>query len=190
MWQRFNENKDLLIVAIASFFIGFGAASLVGNDEKRNLSTGSSEGPGIEDITLPPLPFNKDTAGNAMQGGMEVAVSSLGNTLEIENQRAGVSVFVKRVEFPETRWIVLRDVNDDGTLGNILGAGWFPAGAHENVSVPLLRSTVGGEQYRAVLYADTNGNKQFEHKTDEPVKDSKGNTVSVSFSTVASPSGQ
>lgn len=180
MWERFNENKDLIIVAIASFFIGFGSASFFGGDTTSKDKTESLKGAEIDDITLPPLPFNKETAG--------ATIVSRSNMLIVENQRAGSSVMVKKAELPETRWIVVGEKNKDGARGAILGAGWFPAGTHENVLVSLLRETVGGEEYLVVLFADTNQDKQFDHKADEPVKDAGGNIISASFSTVASPS--
>ena len=182
MLQRLNENKDLIIVAVASFFIGFGAASLFEGSgpvvEKK-----TAEKAEIADITLPPLPF--DASSNN-----EATANTHTNALVVENQRAGVSLSVHKVELPEPQWIVVRDMNDDGSWGTILGAGWFAAGTHENVSMSLLRALIGGEQYAAVLYADTNGDKKFDHKIDMPLKDSTGNFVSVSFGVIASPSGQ
>ena len=49
-----KENKDLIIVAIASFFIGFGVASLFGGDVDTAPRTREEA---LEDTTLPPLPF-------------------------------------------------------------------------------------------------------------------------------------
>lgn len=178
MFQRLNENKDLFIVAIASFFIGFGAASFFGGGTDTTVDE-SGQGSKIQDITLPPLPFDKETAGKEGQP-----------SLVVENQRSGSSVVVRKAEFPEARWIVVQDAGNKGTAGNILGAGWFPAGTHENVLVPLLRVMTGGEQYAAVLYADMNGDKKFDHKTDIPVKNAAGDLVSISFRTIASPSGE
>ncbi|TSC69282.1 MAG: hypothetical protein G01um101470_1062 [Parcubacteria group bacterium Gr01-1014_70] len=182
MLQRLKENKDLFIVAIASFFIGFGAASFFGGSADKNADN-LSQGMEIQDITLP---FNKETTGKAEQPSARQTSSSL----MVENQRAGSSVLVKKAGLSEAQWIVIRDTNNDGTAGNILGAGWFPPGMHENVSVPLLRETTGGEQYMALLYSDTNGDKQFDHQTDAPVKNVAGDVISVSFSTVASPCGE
>ncbi len=186
MWQRLNENKDLIIVAIASFFIGFGAASLFGGDDKGSALY--QDDAKKEDATLPPLPFDKDTAGKGTQAGL--VMSSGKDAITVENQRAGASVAVKKAEFSEARWIVVREINEKGAAGNILGAGWFPGGMHENILVPLLKETTGGEQYKAELFSDSNGDKKFDHKTDEPVKDAAGNTVSTSFSTVASAGGE
>lgn len=178
MLQRLNENKDLIIVAIASFFIGFGAASLFGEDMTEKTT----------DVTLPPLPFNEERVEKNLEPRAgDVTVISGTNSLLVENQRAGSSVEVQKGEFPEARWVVVRDMNDDGTLGNILGASWFPAGMHQNISVQLVRGTMGGEQYAAMLFADSNGDKKFDHKMDEPVKDSSGNIISAMFRTVATP---
>ena len=177
MFQRLNENKDLLIVAIASFFIGFGAASLFGGGAAERTA-GTPQGAQIENVTLPPLPFD------------EASTKKISDALTVENQRAGSSVVLQKSEFQEAHWVVVRDVNDDGTPGNILGAGWFPAGAHENMSVPLVRATVGGEHYVAVLFSDSNGDKKFDHKTDQPVKDASGKILFAKFSTVASAGGE
>ncbi|OGZ46928.1 MAG: hypothetical protein A3J54_01820 [Candidatus Ryanbacteria bacterium RIFCSPHIGHO2_02_FULL_45_13b] len=184
MIERLKENQDVLIVAIASFFIGFGAASLFTGDVDKD-ATLNSQKMETKDTTLPPLPFNTETAG---KGNQMVPVDA--NTFVIENQRAGVSVFVKKAEFSEPRWIVIREANAGDVAGAILGAGWFPAGAHENIIVPLLRGTVGGEQYQAELFFDSNGDKQFDHNTDQPLKDTAGNAISISFNTVASAGGE
>lgn len=187
MLQRLNENKDLIIVAIASFFIGFGAASLLTGDTNKDSGKDSVMNP-----TLSPLPFDKEPMGkgsetNVVSGMMP---SSGTDVFVVENQRGGASVLVKKAEFSEARWIVIREMKNDGVMGNILGAGWFSGGVHENVSVPLLREMVGGEQYKAELFSDSNGDKQFDHKTDEPIKDAVGNMISVSFNTVASADGE
>lgn len=187
MLQRLNENKDLIIVAIASFFIGFGSASFFGDDTESKDKTEFSQGAEMEDITLPPLPFKEDTTGKGTQPTETAGTNGI-STLMVDNQRAGSSVMVKKAELSEAQWIAVREKNKDGSIGAILGAGWFPAGAHENISVPLARETVGGEEYLVVVFADINKDKQFNHKIDEPVKDAAGNMVSASFSTVASPS--
>lgn len=188
--QRLSENKDLIIVAIASFFIGFGAASLFTGDENKN-SAGSLQETESGDTALPPLPFDKETVGNGNQAVTGAVVKSSGaNTLVVENQRAGASVLVKKAEFSEARWIVVRETNAGGVAGAILGAGWFSSGVHENVLVPLVRETVGGEQYRVELFSDSNGDKQFNHKMDEPVKDAAGKIIFGLFHTVASADGE
>lgn len=187
MMQQLKDNKDVIIVAIASFFIGFGAASFFTGDVKKDAEKDSVMNP-----TLSPLPFEKETMGKGNETNVAAGTmpSSGTDAFMVENQRAGVSVLVKKAEFSAARWIVIREINDTGTAGNILGAGWFPGGVHENVFVPLLKGTVGGEQYKAELFSDSNGDKQFDHKADEPLKDAAGNMISVSFSTVASADGE
>ncbi|OGZ43963.1 MAG: hypothetical protein A3J55_00840 [Candidatus Ryanbacteria bacterium RIFCSPHIGHO2_02_FULL_45_17b] len=187
MLQRLNENKDLIIVAIASFFIGFGVASLFTGDTNKDSSKDSAMNP-----TLAPLPFNKESAGKGTETNVAAGMmpSSGTDMVVVENQRAGASVLVQKADFSEARWVVVRETNDDGAAGNILGAGWFPGGVHENMLVPLLRDMVGGERYKAELFSDSNGDKQFDHKTDEPVKDAAGNMISVSFNTIASADGE
>ena len=185
MLQRLNENKDLIIVAIASFFIGFGAASLLGGPEGKDAAQ-SPKGAAKEDVTLPSLSFEKEktTEKNSKQPMKDT------NSLTVENQRAGLSVLVKKADLSGARWIVVRETTDDGAPGNVLGAGWFPAGMHENISVPLLRGMVSGKQYMAILFADTGEDKQFDHKVDQPVADRAGKMISAAFSTVASADGE
>ena len=184
MIERLKENKDVLIVAVASFFIGFGVASFFTGDANKDSAL-NPQNAETGDTALPPLPFNKETAGKGNQ-----AVSMGTNAFMVENQRAGISVLVKKAEFSEPRWIVIREANAGDVAGAILGAGWFPAGAHENIIVPLLRGTVGGEQYQAELFFDSNGDKQFDHNTAQPLKDTAGNAISISFNTVASAGGE
>lgn len=189
MFQRLNENKDLVIVAIASFFIGFGAASFFGDSSVADNKDTSALSNKVGIDTTLPSPFNSETAEKNVEltNGKSVVIPNT-NTLVIENQRAGSSVFVKKAELSQAEWVVIRETNTNGSAGNILGAGWFPAGVHENVSVELLRGMISGERYVAMLFSDADGNKKFDHTTDAPVSDADGNSIATLFSTVASPS--
>src|SRR3989344_4020182 len=125
MLQRLNENKDLI------------------KDSAMNP-------------TLAPLPFNKESAGKGTETNVAAGMmpSSGTDMVVVENQRAGASVLVQKADFSEARWDVVRETNDDGAAGNILGAGWVPGGVHENMLVPLLRDLVGGEGYKAKFFSD------------------------------------
>ena len=185
MFKSLNENKDLIIVAIASFFIGFGVASFFGGaSPDAGVLGGASDKEGkIAPLVLPgaSMDQNKDGKGLGKIEGKE--------TLMAENQRAGSVVTIHHAQLAEPRWLVVREVNDGGTSGNILGAGWFPAGAHDDISIELLRGTVGGEQYIVELYADTNADKKFDKAVDKTVIGADGATVTAKFSTIASSAG-
>jgi hypothetical protein len=80
---------------------------------------------------------------------------------------AGAEVKVQSVTLPVSGWVAIHDYRAGAanSIGNVLGAAWFPAGIHENISVELLRATVAGQKYFAVLHAD-DGDKIFEIKAD------------------------
>jgi hypothetical protein len=186
MLHQLNENKDLLIVAIASFFIGFGAASFFGGPP---ADVPEQEQSALRSDTLPPLSFETEGEGGEEKsiGGVEMERESTAaervEMLRVENQRAGSFMQIQHAELADARWIAVREINEDGTPGNILGAGWQPAGVHNDIEVKLLRETTGGEHYQALLYEDTGNDKRFDHTIDRPLD------VSASFSTVASPGG-
>lgn len=85
--------------------------------------------------------------------------------LTVSSQAAGMSVLVDAVTVPPPGvWVAVRDVNPDGSLGNVLGA----ARAHGPVSgfeVPLLRSTEPGTRYAVMLYRE-NGDGVFDPQND------------------------
>ncbi|MDB5238272.1 MAG: hypothetical protein JWM46_542 [Candidatus Kaiserbacteria bacterium] len=104
-----------------------------------------------------------DTTGTAASetdlSGSGNTVSSSGEALSVGDQPAGDSVRVASVTLAKAGWVAVRDSM------RIYGAAWLTAGTHENVSVPLLRNTVSGSNYTAVLYAD-NGDKKFDMHAD------------------------
>ena len=190
MWNSIKENKDLLVVAAASFFIGFGAASFFNSPSLKEKDDVASL---LDEANLPPLPFtdkenDEDSSSVILDDSSKSTKSSLSgaNVLAVEAQRAGSKVHMERVVFTEPAWVVVRE-SSQGAPGNILGAGWFPMGTHLSVDVELLRSTMGGEKYYAVIYQDAGGDKKFNHTIDSPLKGEDGKEIMVTFSTLASP---
>lgn len=77
------------------------------------------------------------------------------NLLSVADQPAGDEVMIESVTVaPPGVWIAVRDMIGDD-FGNVLGAARV-GGPREDVSVPLLRSTVGGRDYAVELYRDDN----------------------------------
>ncbi len=99
--------------------------------------------------------------------------------IKVSDQKAGkeVNVAYANAEFPF--WLVVH-AEKDGKIWNALGARRKEAGEHTGVVVPLLASTKSGSRYWVVLYKD-NGDKNFDLKTDFPVKKTDGSFIMVDF---------
>jgi len=109
----------------------------------------------------------------------KTTVSGSGS-IAVDDQGAGSSVVVARIEMNQIGWVAIReDVN--GQLGNILGAVLVTEGVHENIQVPLLRDTQKEKTYRAVLFGD-NGDKLFNHTVDSMLE-MNGTVISDSMVT-------
>lgn len=85
------------------------------------------------------------------------------NEVRVKDQTAGEKVFLSQVSFMQSGWVAVRDVVD-GAYGNILGAARFDTGVWQG-EVLLLRPTVPGNNYVAVMYAD-DGDGVFDHQKD------------------------
>lgn len=102
------------------------------------------------------------------------------DSVSVEDQKAGNSVFIKSVAFVESGWVAIHeDLN--GTPGNILGARRFNAGKSDGI-VELLRNTIAGNKYYTILHRD-DGDGEFDHTKDFVIYDSEENPVSVTFET-------
>ena len=193
MFQRLGENKDLIIVAVAAFFIGFGAASFFGVNSKEEPTSLSEENTPLSPLPpLPPVPAIEQSGLKnpppAQNSSAPSFVPGGTDSILVENQRAGSTVILRHAEFMQARWVVVREMKENRDMGNILGAGWFPAGTHEEIGVELLRGTMGGEEYYVVVFADEGGDKRFEHTVDKPLINASGNVIRATFTTVANPS--
>lgn len=101
-----------------------------------------------------------------------------GDSVTVKDQDAFSSITVSSVTLSQNGWVAVRDAD-----GRTLGAGWFEAGTHENVAVPLLRSTVAGERYQALLYVDTGDDHQFDVHNETLVTNSDGSVAGAIFKT-------
>ena len=103
--------------------------------------------------------------------------ASAGNdSINVADQSAGTSASIATVTLSKDGWVA---VNDE--KGWTLGAAWFPAGTHTDVSVHLLRATKAGEKYGVMLYFDTKGDHTFSVRDETVVTDKNGAPVSSSF---------
>ncbi|MDD4761702.1 MAG: hypothetical protein PHZ25_01615 [Candidatus Pacebacteria bacterium] len=103
--------------------------------------------------------------------------------LKVENQLSGSSVSISSVSLSAPSWIVIRE-DLDGKMGNILGALWLSLGSYENQTVELLRETVSGKKYYALVFFD-DGDKKFDQKNDLPFKNDNGEMIISEFKTLS-----
>lgn len=94
------------------------------------------------------------------------------------DQSAGTEVVVTKAVFDEEGWVVIHE-GTASTIGNALGAGRFSTGEQTGV-IRLLRSTVTGNMYRAVLYHD-NGDGSFDLDSDFPILSGGNQPILTTF---------
>jgi len=174
--QRFRY----ITIAIVAFVLGFGSAwlSFKSQDEKV-VHVEEDKGNRVSAVVEVP----NDEEGN------EVAGAPVGEVIiSVDEQAPGKSVFVKEISSQKAVWVVI--VEDiDGVHGSILGAGLFDVGETAGV-VELLRGTVEGGSYYAVLYGEDSvltQNRTFDLEKDVPLADSEGKVIEVKFQTSSVP---
>lgn len=111
--------------------------------------------------------------------------------ISVANQPAGKAVVVQKATLPSVHWLAVRDMNADGSVGNILGAKRVDKGEVSSVVIDLLRATEPGKKYAVVAFTD-NGDTSFDSKVDKAVLDANGKPVVFSFSaqTPVAPAGR
>ncbi len=110
-------------------------------------------------------------------GPSSVSVSGT-NAVAVDDQKAGDRVEVTMITLSKSGWVAIHeDIN--GTPGRILGARRYDPGIYLG-EVDLLRPTIAGQTYHAILHLD-DGDKQFDLTKDLPIKGEDGKIVEVSF---------
>jgi len=129
------------------------------------------------------LPSTDTVSSGASTGEDTTATSGIvlagKNALDVENQPAGNTVTLPLVVLNQMGWVVIHEDAGD-KQGNALGAALVFAGERSGVLVELLRSTVKGRTYYAMLHND-DGDKVFDLKKDLPIADSTGAVIQMSF---------
>ncbi|RJQ34237.1 hypothetical protein C4568_02725 [Candidatus Parcubacteria bacterium] len=100
-----------------------------------------------------------------------------GEAVKVVDQTAGKMVAVESVTLKNRGWVAIEDDKEW-----ILGAARLEAGTHEDVEVELLRATVKGGTYKAILFVD-DGDGKFDMHKDTVIKNSDGSTLSAAFIT-------
>ncbi len=171
-----NTNRNLIITGavalvaglIIGWFIGHGSAPKTAMTGGNNMVADSNSA----------MNENKNTDDSSMAGEDSSMSSDTDAAVMVSDQTAGDAVTVASVETSKPTWVAVREDNN-GVMGNILGASRVDAGASNNIVVNLLRPTMAGKDYFVVLFTD-NGDRTFDYKTDMPV-DSNGSPFSQTF---------
>lgn len=135
--------------------------------------------------TTAPAPENAETSGKTGESSntgtsspnpQSPTAPAAGESVSVADQPAGMSVIVSSVSLSQMGWVAVKD-----DRGWILGAGRLEMGTHQNISVPLLRTTESGQRYQALLYID-DGDKEFDLRKDSLVIESGGSVAGAMFS--------
>ena len=154
-----------VIVAIVALIIGFVGGWMVGD---KGAPAQSENTPATQNTTTPTggVGIVIGDSSSALNSGSSMSAPSVA-AITVDNQKAGAAVLVSLVSSDASAWLAVRE-NNNGLVGNILGAKRIDVGTSGNVEIPLLRSTEAGKSSYVVLFKD-NGDRMFDFKTDPPM---------------------
>lgn len=178
-----NPNGRMVVIVVISLIIGFvlgyGTSWLWNRHRSADLLENEAEMAENSEASTSPLVLAPATsAPNTISG--TISTTSAGS-ITVANQPAGSQVFVSKAVFGDNGgWVSVQD-DTNGVPGKILGAALFPAGSTAG-EVPLLRATISGHTYFAVMRDNVGEYHLFNMQTDLPLTDSSGATVMAVFS--------
>ena len=170
-----NISNNTIVVGIVGVVVGLVLGWLIGHYGAVGKASVASSDPEKNSVSTTMSTESKPT--NALSTNSGVSEESQSAIL-VRDQGAGSVVTVASVETDASVWVVVREDNN-GVLGNILGASRIESGASNNIVVNLLRPTLSGKTYQIVLFKD-DGNKLFDYKVDVPLT-SNGVLISKPF---------
>ena len=155
-----NNSTKVVVTAIIAFLVGFGSAWLyLGRTANVPVLDDIKDDNTItEDVN--------DATTDDTEDGVSVNPTS-SDLLVVKDQTAGAEVTVEKSALTEVGWVVVRENDGAGNPGRILGAQLFDVG-NQTGKVELLRGTVAGNIYFAMVYTD-NGDHAFDPKKDLPL---------------------
>ena len=157
-----ESNQKTIIIATIAFIVGFALAWFI-SANKTGIDSTAMKGE------------QSDTSEEVM-----TAASTTPNFISVKNQAAGLKVVLEKAAFETAGWVVIHE-EDNSAPGRILGAQLFDAGTWADGTVDLLRGTLAGQSYYAVLHSE-NGDRAFDPKTDTPILGADGTPVLSKFS--------
>jgi hypothetical protein len=160
MPEQSTESSGPLWRAIIIFVVGIGIGFSLAYYwfEVKPETKDSSQSEAKRDGYQKSIPESSVSNGIILSATDDIAVVS------VSDQSAGSLVTVDSLTMANSGWVAIRE-NIDRTVGKILGAQRFDAGTYANISVELLRPTVSGSRYSAVLFKD-DGDRTFNYQYD------------------------
>ena len=169
------NSTNWTIASIATLIIIIGGGWLIARERSDSMVSediaSSTDTLGTASVT------SGETSSSAASSAVLPTPSAFasGETVTVADQPAGESVLVANATLVKPSWVAIK-----GTNGWVLGAAWFN-GSADAVTIPLVRPTVKGETYQAVIYMD-DGDKKFSlHASDTLVTDVNDAPVSSTF---------
>lgn len=190
-----KKGAQLIMIFIIGIAVGYLSAVLM--MDKSGYADTQAEKTNITDKTNDPLkdepivrsPKDKDTI--PVKPAMDESEDQLmypmntSEVLVVKDQPAGDAVVVSEVNFDEKVWVVIYEEREGraNEIGNILGAARIHPEAASG-TVELVRSTIPGKTYFAVLH-ENQGGTSFDHKKELPLMSDDGKSIlyAVSFQT-------
>lgn len=169
----FTERRDVVIGVVLALVVGL----LIGFGWGRQTAGGA-------DMAAASAQTASTSTGQKIVGGDLIGSSgktpvegtvAQGDSVSVASQPAGMSVALTSVTLTQEGWVAIRD-----SSGTTLGAALFAPGTHAGVSVALLKPTIAGGNYQALMYFD-DGTKMFNLKTETIVLNPDGSVAGATF---------
>jgi len=173
-----NDTKGWIIGAIVLVVVVVGGWWMIKSSKPSSAVIGDNastteEGAGDNMVDMEAVAGEEKAAPTAVAAApaAEATVTTVAKgdeTVSVGDQTAGETVTVASMKLSAASWVAIVDG------GRVLGAAWYPSYATKG-EVSLLRGTVAGKTYQAVVYVD-DGDKKFDMHKDALVSG-----VSASF---------
>ena len=166
-WQWFGGGFVVGVVIIGLVW------TVIGQRSSGGVSMQNSAGLTVATSTAP---TTTETANSSPTTGdtESTPITATGETLTASDQYAGMTVKVADVTITKPTWVAIKDTNS-----RVLGARRVDVST-DGTTVSLLRATVAGEVYQAIMYID-DGDKAFDLHKDMLVVGSENAPVSSTF---------
>ncbi len=160
-----NDTKGWIIGAIVLVVVVGGGWWMIKNSKASSTVVGDEsavveEGDNMVDVEASGEEKVAKAPAKAAEAPAKAVVTTeaKGESVSTKDQAAGAEVMVDAMTLSAASWVAIKDTK------GVLGAAWFPSYATKG-SVSLLRNTVAGATYQAVVYVD-DGDKKFDMHKD------------------------